>query len=166
MTFDGRAVANYILDRCEANGREVTNLSLQKIVYFSHIWSLIELGRPLLKHKFEAWQYGPVLQYLYRQFRSYDKRPIEGRAKKLDPNTGQQQIVPYEFDQEISDLQSRVVDFYSPLSAGHLVALSHSKGGPWHRVWNHGGKINPGMKIDDKDMIDFYSKVVPPYVVQ
>ena len=113
MSIDGRALANFVLDFCDARGRRITNLSLQKIVYFCHVWSLIRLGKPLVKHQFEAWQFGPVLQYLYREFREYDDQPIVGRATKIDPVTGNNGIVKYTFDKETEELLNRVVDFYS-----------------------------------------------------
>jgi uncharacterized phage-associated protein len=118
--LDGRAVANFVLDFCEARGRHITNLSLQKIVYFCHVWSLIEFKKPLLKHHFEAWQYGPVLQYLYREFRNFDDRPISGRAKKIDPATGKREVVQYGFDADTETLLKRIVDFYI---AGGMCAL-------------------------------------------
>ena len=62
MTHDGRAVANFVLDHVDSSGVLVTPLALQKIVYFCHVWSLIELRRPLIRHSFEAWEHGPVLQ--------------------------------------------------------------------------------------------------------
>lgn len=166
MSHDGRAVANFVLDACEASGRRVTNLSLQKIVYFCHVWSLIELGRPLVKHQFEAWQYGPVLQYLYREFKAFDRTPISTRATGIDPATGSKRIVVGTFDKETECLLQRVVNFYSRLSAGQLVDLSHVEGGPWHMVWNHLGNVNPGMKIDDEKITDFYGKVRAPFSIQ
>ena len=166
MSLDGRAVANFVLDFCDANGRSVTNLSLQKIVYFCNVWSLVKFGRPLLRHQFEAWQYGPVLQYLYRDFRRYDDRPIVGRATRIDPSTGNKEVVRYEFDQETETLLTKVVDFYSQLRANDLVSLSHAKGGPWHDVWNHGDRVNPGMKIEERSIAEYYSKVQPPFPIQ
>jgi uncharacterized phage-associated protein len=166
MALDGRAVANFILDLCESREREVTNLALQKIVYFCHVWSLIELNRPLIKHQFEAWQYGPVLQYLYREFKSFDRSPITGRALEIDPNTGVKRIVKYDFDQETKDLLNRIVNFYSRLRASDLVELTHAKGSPWDLVWNHQGVVNPGMRIGDDLIISYYSRVPPPYTIQ
>lgn len=166
MSVDGRAVANFVLDHCAENRIKITNLALQKIVYFCHVWSLMELGRPLIKHQFEAWQHGPVLQYLYHQFKEYDRSPITGRAVALNRFTGEHAPVNYNFDEATADLLKRVVDFYSRLSAGYLVELSHTKGGPWDLVWNHGGSVNPGMKIDDKKIIDFYSKAASQLRVQ
>lgn len=56
MSLDGRAIANFVLDYCEKHARPVTNLSLQKIIYFCHVWSLVKLQKPLVKQQFEAWQ--------------------------------------------------------------------------------------------------------------
>jgi len=166
VTFDGRAVANFILDFCERRDRPVSNLSLQKIVFFCHAWSLTQRQKPLIRHSFEAWQHGPVLQYLYREFKEFDDRPIESRARKLDPLTGQKQVVTYDFDGHTAALLEKVVDFYSQMSAFDLVALTHVRGGPWERVWHHGGTVNPGMKIDDNEIARFYSKISAPFVAQ
>lgn len=166
MHHDGRAIANFVLDFCGNRGRGITNLSLQKIVYFCHVWSLIEFGRPLMKHQFEAWQYGPVLQYLYRQFKAFESDPISGRAMGIDPSTGEKRVVPYTFDRQTEQLLTEVVDFYSRLSAAELVRLSHVSGGPWDTVWNHEGRINPGMKIANVAISAFYAKVRAPFSVQ
>ena len=165
MNMDGRAIANFVLDFCDERGRGVSNLSLQKIVYFCHVWSLIHLGRPLVKHQFEAWQYGPVLQYLYREFKKNDDQPITGRANRINPESGQKEVVRYWFDEETQELLERVVDFYSRLRSSDLVALSHAKGGPWDEVWNHRGDVNPGMRIEESAIAEFYSKLRPPFSV-
>src|SRR6266487_3327345 len=120
MTHDGRAVANFILDFCDARTRRITHIHLQKLVYFCHVWSLIELRRPLVKHKFEAWDYGPVLPYLYREFKVFEQHPINKRATRIEPLDGSSRIVEYDFDQPTSILLDRVTDFYSQLRAGDL----------------------------------------------
>lgn len=164
--YDGRAIANFILDFCDRNGRVVTNLALQKIIYFCHVWSLIELDRPLVRHKFEAWEYGPVLPYLYREFRAYDRHPIEGRATQINTADGKQCVVEYDFDLQTESLLNEIVAFYTKMRASDLVSLSHAEGGPWYKVWNHGGRVNPGMKIDDVEIQAFYSKAVRPFTIQ
>ena len=166
MIYDGRMVANFILDFCDVKGRIVTNLALQKIVYFCHVWSLILYGRPLVRHKFEAWEFGPVLPYLYRDFKDLDRAAIDRRATQLDPLDGRKKVVEYRFDPETDQLLREVVDFYSRLTAGDLVKLSHSKDGPWYNVWHHRGAVNPGMRIDDTEIAAFYSKAPPPFPIQ
>lgn len=163
---DGRAVANFVLDFCEKRGRAVTHLSLQKIVYFCHVWSLIVLGRPLVRHRFEAWQFGPVLQYLYREFRQWNDKPITSRAHQIDVTSGEKEIVTYKFDEETETLLNNIVDFYSRLQPSELVALAHSEGSPWHEAWNHSDAVNPGMSIDDSSIVDYYSKAPTPFSLQ
>lgn len=168
MPLDGRAVANFILDFCALRDRSVTNLTLQKTVYFCHVWQLVVMRQPLVKHSFEAWQHGPVLPYLYRDFKEYDseQKPITTRAMQIDRVTGAKVKVGYEFNEETTALQEKVVDFYSQLSGGSLIELSHVKGGPWYQIWNHQGRVNPGMKITDEAIADYYSKVKSPFTIQ
>jgi uncharacterized phage-associated protein len=162
MSYDGREVANFILDFCDKSNRKITHLSLQKIVYFCHVWSIVKLDKPLVKHKFEAWEFGPVLQYLYRQFKPFDRRPIDGRAMKINAQTGQEEKVAYGFDEETQNLLNNVVEFYSRLDPRYLVYLSHEKNGPWDKVWNHDGEVNPGMVINNEEISLYYSKVRSP----
>jgi Adenylate and Guanylate cyclase catalytic domain/Protein of unknown function (DUF4065) len=83
-----------------------------------HVWSLIELGRPLVRRKFEAWEFGPVLSYLYREFRDHDRSPITERATQLDPADGKQRVVAHDFDSHTDSLLHRIASFYSQLRAG------------------------------------------------
>lgn len=166
MAYDGRAVANFVLDHADQLGIKVTNLSLQKLVYFCHLWSLIELGRPLVKQSFEAWEYGPVLQYLYREFKRFGGAPITDRAQQTNPFNGRKDVVRHTLDPVTEELLKRVVGFYGRLSAGALVSLTHAHGGPWHRVWHQSGRINPGMHIDDREILRFYSHIPQPFRLQ
>jgi uncharacterized phage-associated protein len=166
MVYDGRAIANFILDHCDQKDRPTTNLALQKIVYFCHVWSLVRFSRPLVKHKFEAWEFGPVLPYLYREFKNFDRSPVKSRATRIDPLDGTSRIVEYQFDSQTSAFLREIVDFYSRMRASDLVKLSHVAGGPWHKIWNHSGQVKPGMKIEDEQITSFYSKISCPFAVQ
>ena len=166
MTYDGRAIANFVLDQADAAGVAISPMTLQKIVYFCHVWALIELGRPLVRHSFEAWEHGPVLQYLYREFKKFGTEPVRGRAQRTNSLTGDKEIVPYAFDAATLDLLGRVVAIYSRLSAAALRDLTHAPGGPWDKMWHHGGKINPGMRIDNREIERFYSRIPQPSRLQ
>ncbi|WP_300351050.1 type II toxin-antitoxin system antitoxin SocA domain-containing protein [uncultured Alcanivorax sp.] len=163
---DGREVANYVLDYAESKGFGVTNLSLQKIVYFCHAWYLVSTGGPLVKHSFEAWEYGPVLPYLYRDFKSFGDKIITTKAKKLDVMTGRYVKAEMKIDEDEERLLMNVVAFYSSLSPSQLVALSHHSEGPWSKVWNFRNRINPGMKISNEEIMNFYSSQKRCYTVQ
>lgn len=51
---DVRAVANAVLQLAWSQGHEVTNLALNKIVYFLHAGHLHKFGKPLVSAKIEA----------------------------------------------------------------------------------------------------------------
>ncbi|MEN3951117.1 type II toxin-antitoxin system antitoxin SocA domain-containing protein [Iodidimonas sp. SYSU 1G8] len=166
MSFDGRAVANFILDVCEQHGRRISNLALQKILFFCHARFLTDLGKPLIRHDFEAWQFGPVLQYVYREFKDFDAMPISRRAMATDRESGEKRTVGYSFDEEAERLLIETIQFYSRMSAGALVELSHVKGGPWDEVWNHESQINPGMKISNDRILNYYQQAKRPHHLQ
>ncbi len=49
-------VADYFLSRCdEDSGDAISNLKLQKLVYYAQGFSLALLGEPLFQNKMEAW---------------------------------------------------------------------------------------------------------------
>lgn len=161
--LDARSVANLILDECQAMSLRVTNLSLQKLVYFCHGWVLAKTGQPLVRHGFEAWQYGPVIPYLYRDFSDQESSPITRRAERLDPITGERQTATYQVDAATLEVIRSVLRFYGRLRPGTLVELSHAEDGPWHAVWNHTGRVNPGMKIGNDSIRKYFDSITAPF---
>ena len=166
MAHDGRAIANWVLDAAEKDGINLSNLSLQKVLFFCHAWHLVETGEPLIHHRFEAWQHGPVLQFLYRQFKSFGSDPIRSRATGLNRKTGTQEVIRAEIPSDVQERLRRVVRFYGKLQPWDLVDLSHEAGSPWDQVWHFEGKVNPGMKIENEAILEYYSKASPHYRVQ
>lgn len=163
---DGREVANYILDYSEKNGIIVTNLGLHKIIYFCHTWYLVSTNKPLIKQNFEAWEFGPVLPYLYRIFSEFGERKITSRAKKIDPVTGYKVIAKLDMDENDESLLESIISFYSKLSVNQLVEQSHASGGPWYEVWHHKSKVNPGMQIYNQAILKFYNSKDRPFTLQ
>jgi uncharacterized phage-associated protein len=82
--YDPRSIANLMLDEGERIGQPLTNLALQKLLYFAHAIFLIERGRPLMSGYFEAWEYGPVHRATYQAFESAGAEPICFRAVRLN----------------------------------------------------------------------------------
>lgn len=65
-------VANYIISKCD----NITNMKLQKLVYYSHIQFLITQNEPLINSNIEAWVYGPVIRELYQEFSRFSYKNI------------------------------------------------------------------------------------------
>lgn len=154
--LDVRAIANVILDRAQSHNIDITNMALNKIAYFVHCDYMLEKGCPLVSAKIEAWQHGPVFREVYHEFKRWSDAPIRSRATKVDPHTGEVGIASVRFGEEEYKYISVLVDRYIRFSAAQLRAISHVEGGPWHIVWGHDGKSNPGMKITNELIIEKY----------
>jgi len=70
-------VADYFIRRAHESGEPITNLKLQKLVYYAQAWHLALYGEPLVEERFEAWVHGPVSPLLYDRFRAYRWNPID-----------------------------------------------------------------------------------------
>lgn len=151
---DVRAVANRVLELGARSGREVTNLSLNKIVYFLHAAFLHQYGQGLVSAKIEAWQHGPVFRELYHQFKDFDKRPITGLALKMDIDTGRRVPIYTSLNPEHEEFLEKVCVDLLKLPAGKLVDMSHIKDGPWDNARHTFGRINPGVTISDQSILE------------
>ena len=50
-------------------GRPITPMKLQKMLYLAHGIHLAAYDRPLLKEPIEAWSYGPIIPDVYQNFK-------------------------------------------------------------------------------------------------
>jgi uncharacterized phage-associated protein len=145
---DAREVVNFFLDLAKARGLVLTQIPLQKILYFAHAWFLARRGQPLVDEEFEAWEYGPVVRSVHEQFKRFGDAPILKKATRLNFANGNYEEVAYRFDLETADALERIFDFYSRYEPFALVAMTHEPGGPWEKVYQSGAKsARVGMRI-------------------
>lgn len=149
MTYDVREIANLVLDEASRMRIEVSNLAINKIVYFLHAEHLVTYGEPLVDAKIEAWTYGPVFRELYSEFKKYRDAPIESRATRLNPKVGKREVCAIDSREPIVNDLRKWIQVYARLTAFQLMDLSHEKNGPWDTVFNHQERTNPGMHISD-----------------
>ena len=78
-------IADYFLNFCHEHGDVLTNLKLQKLVYYAQAWYLALNDKPLFGDRVEAWVHGPVIPPLYRRFRKHGWKPIteKPRVRKI-----------------------------------------------------------------------------------
>lgn len=150
MGHDSRSIANFILDLCDAESFEVSNMGLNKIIFFAHSDLIVSQEEVLVKSTFEAWQHGPVLPVIYHEFKCFAGSPITSRAKKLCRYTGEKVVAKYDDLLHLKDFLKSCVFVYARMSASQLRALSHEKDGAWDIVWNSSETNNLGMRIPNK----------------
>lgn len=161
--YDVRDVANFTLDYADERSLAISNLALQKLLYFAHGWFFSIYDEPLIKNKFEAWQFGPVQRVLYDQFKSFKDRPIRGvRATYINPQTGEPHFKVPAIKQDHAVVIRAVLQKYERFSAGQLVKESHAEDSPWEFVWQQAeDAIYPGMKIPDALIVDHFKRLNP-----
>ncbi|QEA34767.1 Panacea domain-containing protein [Weissella soli] len=86
LNFDPTAVANYIVEYANGKNKTITNLKLQKILFFVQAAFLTEQDSSLMDVKFSRWQYGPVAKDVYFNFKDRGAQPIIEKAEVLNTN--------------------------------------------------------------------------------
>ena len=114
-------VACFFLTRAYNAGleTEVTNLKLQKLLYYSQCLSLALYDEPLFTDEFQAWRYGPVCPPVYRFYNDFE-------AAQRSPA----ELDTVELSNEIRDVLEEVWQYFSPYKAWDLSGMTHQEP-PW-----------------------------------
>jgi len=152
--YDVRALANWFIDQMSVAGRTVTNLSLNKLVYFAVERFLIERNVLLTQAKIEAWQYGPVFREIYHALSKNENDTIKQKISRFSIEDRKMVIANADIKPEDVDFLSEMIDTYGKLTGGQLTNLSHKDAEPWSFVWNYRGRINPGMEISTEIILN------------
>lgn len=121
--YTATQVADYFLRRTDLDAGDVmTNLRLQKLVYFAQGWHLAFTQRVLFRDRIEAWVHGPVIPSLYARFKPYGWKPIDTTQANAPC-----------FDDATLEILDEVWNVYGQYSAKRLEELTHAED-PWRRA--------------------------------
>ena len=132
--FDARAVANHLLDLASTRGVRLSNLHLQKVIYFAHGIYLRERGCQLVVNRFEAWEHGPVISELYHALKEYGDGCITGRATRFDFAEKKFVEVRDDFAESVSQFLAEILMSYGRMDPWDLVKISHDPSGAWAKT--------------------------------
>jgi len=148
----------YFLALANTRGEMISNLKLQKLLYYAQAWYLANFKQPLFEEDFQAWVHGPVISALYAELKSkgyFSITPIKSRflletiEKKID-----------DIDKKIKPFLEEVAKVYFQCGAYQLELMTH-KEDPWI-------KARQGYKSDEKctniisksSMLDYYASKI------
>jgi len=120
-------VARYLLVTQDPNGERITNLKLQKLVYFAQGFYLGWRGRPLFSESIKAWAHGPVVPALWHEYRQYGSNPL---PLPTSPPSG--------FTSDERAVLDSVTRAYGGYSAWDLREITHREP-PWVEAFNRPG---------------------------
>ena len=150
-------LANYFIGLSNETGNLISNLKLQKLMYYAQAWHLAYFKERLFDGDFEAWVHGPVLSDLYHNYKQYRWMPIV--EKDLDDKAVKRVEIELLTEKQ-TELLTDVVNEYFGLTAFELERMTHDEA-PWQ-------KARVGLSIDqastnlikDEWMIEYYGKYI------
>ena len=158
--YDSRSIANFIIAYANSEQESVTNLQLLKILYFCHGWYLLKNDTALIKDRFEAWKYGPVIRQVYDNFKEFKDDPICKMATKFDTTSLTHTEVIPEINRDDRSFIIGIYKSYSTIHAYDLIRLTHEEGSPWHEMWVvNSKKVHVGMYISNERIRDHFSLI-------
>lgn len=125
MWYNANEIARYMITECFKRNILVSNLKLQKMLYFVWVDFYKKTGRKLFLDEFCAWQLGPVIPTVYYEYCSYAGRPI---AEYYNTNISSSDEA----------LLNNIIMRYANVSANKLVSITHEKGSAWDTVYKDG----------------------------
>jgi uncharacterized phage-associated protein len=141
-------VSDFLLCESRERGDVLTNLKLQKLLYYSQAWFLAEKDREIFAEDFQAWVHGPVLPSQYHRFKESEWRPIVDAVQ-----------CPA-LDVAMRDHLVEVIDVFGSESAVSLELMTHREQ-PWLEAR---GSLPPtaisNARISKDTMRDFYRAIV------
>ena len=124
----------------EPNGGErLTNLKLQKLLYYQQGFHLAFFGTPLFAEDVEAWMYGPVVPAVYDEYSAYGSSAL--------PEVKE----PVSLSEDEEELFNEVYDAYREFSAIGLMNRTHSE-----RPWLDAVPHDRGTVISQESMTSYF----------
>ena len=144
-------VANVFIELANDDEQgSITNMAVNKLVYFAQGWSLALLDKPLFDDDIYAWKYGPIEKSVYYAFRPCGRDIIDETSEEVNSE---------EFTSEEIDLLMDVYNNYKDYSAIGLMNLSHTDDGPWKKYYDEEG--NSDVIIPKEEIKEYFKKLDP-----
>jgi uncharacterized phage-associated protein len=116
-----RQVADYFLaQQEEESGDLMSNLKLQKLMYYAQGLSLAARNKPLFNESIEAWMHGPVVPELYHAFKRHGADAIPAPTD-FDLSA---------YDAEEKEILDEVYKVFGQFSGWKLRNMTHDEP-PW-----------------------------------
>jgi uncharacterized phage-associated protein len=140
-----QVVAEYFLWFSNQTGSFISNLKLQKLLYYAQGWHLALHKERLFKDKMEAWVHGPAIPKLYGLYKKFSYNPIVVAVGKPD-------VAP-----EMEKFCQEIAKVFFPMDAYYLELATHQEP-PWLNARKglppHASCKNP---ISESDMLKYFS---------
>lgn len=136
-------IALYIIN----SGREITNLLLQKVLYYVKAISKLFKGSSIILEPCEAWKFGPVFPTVYEKYKDFGKQEITINLSNDYVNSL--------FTEEEKKITDFVLNTFGIYNAWFLKDLTHFEE-PWITARNGLDENDVSQNIMDDNLITDY----------
>jgi len=120
-------LSKYIVTKCSNDGCSISNLQLQKILYYIQKDFLQNKDIVAFNDEIESWQFGPVVPNVYYAFCGFGSMPITSIFDNdISANTEHKNTI------------DKIVEEKRVLNPWELVEETHKPGGAWDKVYKNG----------------------------
>ncbi|KKU50165.1 MAG: Prophage protein [Parcubacteria group bacterium GW2011_GWB1_49_7] len=144
-------VASFLIDLSLKEGADkglptpegITNLKLQKLLYFAQASHMALFNKPLFTEKIEAWKWGPVIPSIYHHYSSNKNKPLplDKSFKGID-------------NDKKSEFIKGVWDLFGKYSAIELMKITHK-----HKPWIEAFQKGSGTTIENSVLRSYYKNL-------
>lgn len=133
-------ICRYVVNISDTELNGISNLKLQKILYFIQAYFLISTGKPCFSENIEAWDFGPVVPVAYHNFKQFGAMNIPSISTYLEYDSNNMWNVKRKvFNENIILEEDRnkirnVLNIFKDYSATSLVDLTHNQA-PWKNAY-------------------------------
>lgn len=114
-------IAKYFIKLASPDEEDfITNLKLQKLLYYAQGFHLALYAKPLFNEQIKAWQYGPVVTEIYSNYKEYRTNVLP------QPDDFEME----QYDSETRELLDEIYEVYGQYTAPTLMRFTH-KEPPW-----------------------------------
>lgn len=126
---DAMSLARYIIDKCSRENHPISNLQLQKILYYIQLHFLVKNNTTLFNDPIEAWPFGPVVSRVYYQYCGFGAMPIRWRYEEAEM---------FSFQDDEKSAVDRIIQEKINVSPWALVKDTHQEGKAWSKIFQDG----------------------------
>ena len=163
--YPALVIASQFINKGIAEGKPVTPMKLQKLIYFAHGLHLARHEKPLIKEPVEAWTYGPVIPDIYYRFKKWGNNPITKSGKigfwEDDSFVDEGDVL----DRQAQDTLKMTWDITKDFSAIQLSNWTHTEGSPWYQaVSRNENGVAEYEPIDNSLIKEYFTEIIRTHV--
>ncbi len=139
-------IAKYLIGLAQRDGKPITNLRLQKLLYYAWGYYWNNYKKYLFNDNIEAWKYGPVVRKVYDEYKIFDGGDIIISEDEIDD-------AKLKIGKDDRAFLDGFYNFTKEYSTGTLVEVSHREK-PWNETFYTGKQ-----QIDFKLLEEFFNEI-------